>query len=282
MLLKRLLPLLGSLALMAGPSETPIPATPKGCLVIAGGGALPAELIETFLKASGGRGGVVGIIPTASSVPAQALKGWKDTLAKAGLEMVALDVRKREEASQSSLLEAARRCTGFWFSGGDQNLVGDKIVGTPLHALIRDRYRAGACVGGTSAGAAVMSRLMLTGDDRQGKNAWEELGPGAYRTREGLGLLPDRIIVDQHFVRRNRQNRLLSLVMEHPDHLGFGIDESTALVVRGEEARVVGEGGVLVYDPTALCRAGEGFLDLKVHFLRRGQGLDLASRKPLP
>jgi len=181
------------------------------------------------------------------------------------------------------MLAAAKRCTGFWFSGGDQNRVGDKIVGTPLQKLILERYAEGAGIGGTSAGAAIMSRIMLTGDDRDGKEALTEIGKGAYRTREGMGFLPESCIVDQHFLRRNRQNRLFSVMMEHPDHLGLGIDEATALVVKGGKATVLGEHGVMVFDPGRLkLDKVDGFQDMQIHLMRRGQSLDLATRKVQP
>lgn len=254
-------------------------SSPKGTLVIAGGGGMPQAILQAFLDASGGKGGVVGIIPTSTSDPDGALREWKEDLDKAGLAFVALDVRSREDASRPEVLARAGRCTGFWFSGGDQNLVGDKIVGTPLQALIRERHQAGACIGGTSAGAAIMSKVMLTGEDRHGREALSEFGPGAYRTREGMGFLPDRVIVDQHFLRRSRGNRLFSLVMDHPDHLGLGIDEATALVVKDGKATVVGEGSVMVFDPSDMTGGGGSIRNLRIHVLRSGQALDLASRK---
>lgn len=258
------------------------PTPPKGTLVIVGGGGMPKEILNAFLKASGGRGGIVGIIPTSTSDPEGALREWKADLEAAGLGCVALDVRDRSDASKPELLAQARRCTGFWFTGGDQNLVGDKIVGTPLHALVGERYAAGAAVGGTSAGAAIMSKIMLTGEDRLGQEALSEFGPGAYRTREGMGFLPTGVIVDQHFLRRSRQNRLFSLVMEHPDHLCLGIDEATAVVVTDGVATVVGARAVMVFDPGAMKGTGDGFRDLRVHVLRAGQSLDLGTRMVRP
>jgi len=254
-------------------------APPKGTLVIVGGGGMPQPILDAFLGASGGKGGVVGIVPTSTSDPDGALKEWKEDLEKAGLTFVALDVRTREQASRPDLLERAKRCTGFWFSGGDQNRVGDCIVGTPLQQVVLDRYAAGAAIGGTSAGAAIMSKVMLTGDDRHGKNEWAEFGPGAYRTREGMGFLPEGVLVDQHFLRRGRQNRLFSLIMERPDHLGLGIDEATALVVKDGKATVVGDRSVMVFDPAGMTVNGVAFRDLKVHVLRAGQAIDLATRK---
>jgi cyanophycinase len=257
-------------------------APPRGTLVIVGGGGMPQEIMDAFLQASGGKGGRVGIIPTSTSDPDGALKEWKEDLDKAGLVCVPLDVRKREDAADPQLLERARTCTGFWFSGGDQNRVGDKIVGTPLQQVVRERFEAGAAIGGTSAGAAIMSKLMLTGDDRNGKETLSEFGPGAYRTREGMGFLPAGVVVDQHFLRRGRENRLFSVIMEHPDYLGLGIDEATALVVKDGKATVLGKRSVMVFDPAGMTLKGASFQNLRIHVLSAGQAIDLASRKVAP
>jgi cyanophycinase len=254
-------------------------AGPKGTLVIVGGGEEPPAVLRAFIEASGGRGGIVGVVTTATVDPDGALKEWKEILDGAGLSLVPLNVRHREDSSLPATLEAAKTCTGFWFTGGDQGRVGDQVVKTPLHALIRARYEAGACIGGTSAGAAIMSKVMLTGDDRHGKNVWAELGPTAYLTREGMGFLPEQVLVDQHFIRRGRENRLFSLIMAHPDHLGLGIDESTALLVKDGKATVLGKSSVMVFDPAGMSVNGTSFRDLRIHLLRAGQSIDLASRK---
>jgi len=256
-------------------------AAPRGTLVIVGGGGMPQEITDAFLEAAGGKSAVVGVVPTATVDPEGAYAEWKVDIEKAGGTMVRLDVFKREDASLPAMLEAAKRCTAFWFTGGDQNRVGDKIVGTPLQQVILERYRAGAAVGGTSAGAAIMSKIMLTGDDKNGKEEISELGPGAYKTREGMGFLPDFCIVDQHFLRRSRENRLLSLMMDHPDHLGLGIDEATALVVKDGRARVIGEHAVMVFDPSAMKTQNGSFSNLRIHLLRPGQGIELQTRKLL-
>nr|WP_320132201.1 cyanophycinase [uncultured Holophaga sp.] len=273
--LRFLLPLLLPVLLAAAP-----PA-PRGTLVIVGGGGSTPQIDAAFLEAAGGKGARIGVIPVASESPEEILTEWKADLEKAGVLMVPLRVPSREEASSPALLAAARTCTGFWFSGGDQNRTADRVLGTPLHALVMEKYRQGAVVGGTSAGAAIMSHLMFNGEDRFGKEALTEIGEGAYQVREGLGFLPDRIIVDQHFLRRNRENRLISLLMDHRDHLGLGIDEATALVVKGGRARVLGRHFVMVFDPKGMVRKGAGFEGLVVHLLAPGQGLDLRTGAPL-
>jgi cyanophycinase len=159
------------------------------------------------------------------------------------------------EAMNPETARGLDSATGIWFPGGDQVRIMAALEGTPTAAAIRARYAAGAVVGGTSAGAAVMSTPMITGDER---------APGGVRrdttqsfitiAREdvvvsnGLGLV-ENTIVDQHFLRRRRHNRLISLVLEHPSMVGIGIDESTALVVEpGKPWSILGESAAIVYD----------------------------------
>lgn len=249
---------------------------PTGTLVIAGGGKLPASVYQAFVQASGGAGARVAVLPAASGVPQEAAQAMVATLEKMGVIAVVVDPRHRAEAEAAGQWDSVRSCTGFWFTGGDQNRIVEKIGGTALHRLILDKYRAGACVGGTSAGAAMMSRIMLVGTDELSETA-----PGTYKTRDGLGFLPG-CIVDQHFLRRSRHNRLLSLAMEHPDHLALGIDEETALQVKDGVAKVVGNRRVIVLDPGTMRTAQGTFTDLRVHLLGEGQRLELSTRKPLP
>ena len=189
----------------------------------------------------------------------------------AGLEL-ADDFRKRgaeaerivlthEEAAAEGTARRLDGVTGIWFGGGDQSRLTAAIGKTPVEAAIHERYVAGAVVGGTSAGAAVMSTPMLTGDERHpgGSRPPEKDSSDAFMTIarddvvtiEGFGLIHGAI-VDQHFVRRRRSNRLLSVVLEHPDLVGIGIDESTALEVGPSGPwRILGESVAVVYDARA-------------------------------
>lgn len=248
-------------------------AAQTGTLVIAGGGKLPDRVYRAFVEAAGGKGARIAILPTASAEPRESAAAMADRVRELGGEPVVIDPRSRIQADAQAA--EVQGCRGFWFTGGDQKRIHERLVGTALHRAILAAYAGGAAVGGTSAGAAVMTRLML-----EGQADVSETAPGTYRTLEGLGLLPG-CLVDQHFLRRARHNRLLSLLMEHPDLLGLGIDEETALVVAAGTARVLGNRRVLVLDPADLKTARGTFTGLRVHLLGEGQGLDLRTRKPL-
>jgi cyanophycinase len=176
--------------------------------------------------------------------------------------------------------------TGVWFAGGDQSRLMAAIGGTPVETAIHQRYRDGAAIGGTSAGAAVMSTMMITGNERRlggdrpprdSSEAYLTIDRNNIVTARGFGLLP-RTIVDQHFVRRKRHNRLMSLVLENPDMLGVGIDEATALQVNPDGRwTVVGTSVVVVYDARGAGITPSGVLGasgLRLHVLSPGSVYD--------
>ena len=264
-------------------------AQPKGALFLVGGGKVTDELVDTFITLAGGKGAVIGILPAASHPDDQVkdFDAWEPRVAKAGGKLVRLPCRHREDAQEASNLEAAKACTGFWIPGGDQKRVNQRLVGTPLHQVLVDRYLAGAVVGGTSAGAAAMGRTMITGENLRGfvpargeGDDWNPR-PGTFATASGLGLLPG-LLVDTHVIPRKRYNRLFSLIMEFPTHVGVGLDESTALLVTDHRATVVGDGYVFVVDPSAMGTQQGFFQDARVHMLGRGYTLDLSTRSVTP
>jgi len=259
--------------LLAGALAAAQPApAPKGTLVIVGGGDIPQEIVTRALALAGGASASVAVLPQASELAdagASAMAMWKG----AGVRKAV----KVNVAERSSAIRAVEEATLIWFGGGDQNRLTKALLGTGLPELIRRRYMEGAVVGGTSAGAAVMSKVMITGDA-------DLLGISAGRTKsaDGLGLWPD-VIVDQHFLKRQREARLISLVLDRPDLLGVGIDESTAVVVTGRRFEVIGRSSVVVIDArTAKVEQapagslGAGF-DLRLHVLRPGMTFDLGS-----
>ncbi len=168
-----------------------------------------------------------------------------------------LHTRDTKTADSADFVKPLLDATGIWFSGGDQSKLTKAYAGTKVSEAIKKRYADGAVVGGTSAGAAIMSDVMITG------------GTDEATTAEGFGLLPGTV-VDQHFTQRKREKRLAGVIAKHPKALGIGIDESTAVVVSGGVAKVLGEG-------KAFFSTAEGKGDPLA--LKAGDSYDLAERK---
>jgi len=263
-------------------------AAPGGHLLIVGGGPLPPAVLARFVELSGGSGKArIVLFPMASSDPEAGVELAGD-FRKMGAqaERIVLDHAAADTAEAAARLDGV---TGIWFGGGDQALLTKALGGTKTEAAIHERYRAGAVVGGTSAGAAVMSTPMLTGDERHpggsrppakdSHDAYMTIARDNVVTERGFGLLPGAI-VDQHFVRRRRNNRLFSLVLEHPELVGVGIDESTAVEVAPDGTwRILGQSVAVVYDArkAAITSAGVeplGAIGVRIDVLPAGSRYD--------
>jgi cyanophycinase len=248
-----------------------LPAVARdGTLIVVGGGNTGPDIVSRALAIAGGRKAIVAVLPQASALP-DAGDGSVDMWREAGAkEAIKVSFADRDQAAA-----ALRRATLIWMPGGDQNRFMKAIAGTGLDDLIRERFHAGVAVGGTSAGAAVLVAEMFTGDADL-----KSLTAGATVTAKGLGLWPE-VLVDQHFLKRQRDNRLLSAVLDHPDKVGVGIDESTAVVVTGSSFEVIGKSSVVVIDArqAQVEKAAAGQLvsgrGLTVAVLRAGQRYEL-------
>lgn len=240
----------------AGPASAPGMEGVRGHLLIVGGGRQPPELVARFVELAGGAGRArIAVLPMASGEPEASGREKADELRGLGADVFVMQLT-REQAMTDSAARLLEGATGIWFTGGDQSRVTPVLRGSPVLEAIRARWRAGAVVGGTSAGAAVMPDSMLTGNQfRAGEDTagyyGDEFTDVARRTIQvapGLGFLPGTII-DQHFIRRERHNRLLAVTLERPSLIGVGIDESTAIEV-GPDGRwtVRGSGAVVIYD----------------------------------
>lgn len=225
------------LTLLAG-LEAPAPAqTAAGPLVVVGGGPTVADITTRTLALAGGSNARVVVLPQSSALPDAG-----DASVKMWLDAGARDARKVRFDDVAAARAAIEQATLIWMPGGDQNRFMDAIRPTGLADVIRARHKAGVVVGGTSAGAAILSASMMTGEADL-----KSLTTGSTELKPGLGLWPE-VIVDQHFLKRQRHNRLLSAVIDHPSLIGVGIDESTAVIVRGRELEVVGASAVVVLD----------------------------------
>ncbi len=242
----------------------------KGALVVVGGGNTGADIVSPTLALAGGRDAIVAVLPQSSAEPDAgdaSVAMWREAGAREAAK-VSFDDRALAAA-------ALRRATLIWVPGGDQNRFMKAIAGTGLAEVIGERYKAGAIVGGTSAGAAVMSAVMITGDaDLQSITAGKTI------TASGLGLWPEAI-VDQHFLKRQRDNRLIAAVLDQRTLVGVGIDESTAVIVRDGAFSVIGKSAVVVIDPrdADIDRTPQGQpasgTGLKLAVLRSGQSYSI-------
>ncbi|MCL4839236.1 MAG: cyanophycinase [Thermoanaerobaculia bacterium] len=278
--------LLLSLALVAPARGGEAPA-PAGHLLLIGGGPRPPAVMAKFVALAGGPAAPIVVFPTASEL-ADTGAVYERELAALGAERVeALPVHDRRDAARADLVAKVEAAGGIFFSGGDQRRITAALLGTPLGRAVEAAYRRGAVVGGTSAGLACMSELMLTGEGE-----FDGVRAGAVEVVPGLGLLAG-VVLDQHFLARQRLNRLLAVILERPALLGIGVDEATAIWVRPDGTlEVMGESQAVVVDAraAALSRAEApegrpaplGAADVRLHLLLPGDRLDLVSGRPLP
>jgi cyanophycinase len=229
----------------------------RGYLFIVGGGPQPPALVQRFVDLAGGKGKAKIVVFAMASSDGRASGEEKAAdLRKLGAQAENIYV-DHDEANSDAVVQRMAGVTGVWFGGGDQLLLTKALLGTRVERAIHERYRAGAVIGGTSAGAAVMSTPMLTGEETHvggvrppadSTDAFMTIARDNVVTVNGFGLI-EGAVVDQHFLRRRRHNRLISVVLEKAPHLGVGIDESTALIVHPDgHWSVLGESAATVYD----------------------------------
>jgi len=253
-----------------------------GNLVLIGGGAKPPEAMRKFVELAGGPEALIVVFPTAS---AEEDTGdyYIELFAEQGCDhVVVADVHSSSDAADPETADTVRRAAGIFFAGGDQRRITAALLGTAVGDAVVEAYSSGAVIGGTSAGTACQSGLMITGD-----GDFSLLDADNVELSPGLGLFAG-VIVDQHFVARRRCNRLISVVLEHPELIGVGIDEDTAVWVRPDNTfEVLGEGWVVVYDaskslvtrrPREKGQVGLGVHGMVTWVLQPGETFDLTTR----
>jgi len=281
----RLLALLvASLACLGQPLLAQAPVS-RGHLVLVGGGDKPDAAMRKFIELAGGPAAPIVVLPTASEEADAAeyyAKLFQDELGCANARV--LDVKTREDAARPAFVEATAAARGIFFGGGDQARITRALLDTPLGDAIAAAQARGAVVGGTSAGTACQSALMITGE-----GDFTVIRDDSVELTRGLGFFRG-VIVDQHFIARQRENRLLSVILDRPDLLGVGVDEDTAIWVRPDDTfEVLGTRSVMVLDAAGARVAREsatgggllGVHDLRVHILLPGEGYDIVKRAPI-
>ncbi|MCX7973732.1 MAG: cyanophycinase [Candidatus Aminicenantes bacterium] len=259
----------------------------QGYLVIIGGGDRPEAVMKKILELARPEPKIL-IIPNASSEPVETGERLKKEFSDLGSQNIFVFIGDKEKANDEEYLSQLSDFNVVFFSGGDQNRLTKDLLSTKLLDMIKITYSKGGVISGTSAGAAVMSQIMITGDETKNKdttNPFCLIESGNVVTAEGFGFLDD-VIIDQHFIKRKRLNRLISLILENPSQLGVGIDESTAIVVYPNRIfEVIGDGQVIVFDArksSALMKNEKGKIgrtNVSMHVLLPGQKFDLKTRK---
>ncbi|MFO0917660.1 MAG: cyanophycinase [Planctomycetaceae bacterium] len=240
----------------------------NGSLVIVGGGIIPPEIISRFLELGGGAKARLVVVTTASMLADDPLEMnsrlqmmWKD---RQTASFTVLHTRSREQADDPEFTRPLDDATAVWFVGGNQNAIIDAYLGTLTDKKFHGVIERGGVIGGTSAGAAIMSRVMIGGTQPAAD------GQRSLLVRTGMGFAPG-LIVDQHFRKRNRQARLIEALEQWPGLVGVGIDEGTALIIRGSTAEVMGDSDVTLALGSAPGKPA------KTDSLAAGQTADLAA-----
>jgi cyanophycinase len=238
-------------------------------LLVIGGGIRPPDAMKKFVEWSGGTKSRILVITWASGVPEESFEALKKNLVESGAANIEhAPVLPLDTGKRTVFLERLNAATGIFFTGGDQNRIMDVLADEGLLRLIREKYARGTPFGGTSAGAAVISDPMMTGEADLKILDGKRVG-----VRKGLGLIPG-IMFDQHFLVRQRHNRLFGFVMENPNYIGIGIDEDTAVMIEdNRRVTVAGKTQVMFVDARGMKGA------MTVNFLKPGERFDLKKRK---
>ena len=237
-----------------------------GALVIHGGGRISDEVRTRFVELAGGSKARILVVPTAQSYAdtpkvERLIELWRP-LPVASVEF--FHTRSRQKADDPEFLLPLREATGVWFTGGLQAAISDAYLGTAVQRELKALLDRGGVIGGTSAGAAVMGRVMIKG------------GRTEANVGEGFGFLPDTV-VDQHFLKRNRMTRLEGVVRDREGLIGLGVDEGTAMVVsiKDQRIRVLGDSYVVA----GLPEKKDGPVTPRSESLKAGDEVDLAKLK---
>lgn len=267
-------------------SSQPLP----GCVMVIGGAedrASECWLLQAFADLCGGTGARIVLITTASGIPAESFATYLAAFRRLGITDVReLRLASHEQANSEQTLATLARATGIFFTGGDQARL-QFLVSSRANLTLRGRVADNSLVvAGTSAGATALGPVMILGGNVRGSDD-REVADDRLRTGPGLGLLPASVI-DVHFTQRSRLPRLVAAVARHPSHLGIGVDEDTAVLVRSSRFHVLGRGGVVTVDAVSAAdpsdepaAPGERVPGMRLHRLRANDAFDLEHRQPL-
>jgi cyanophycinase len=243
-------------------------------------------ILKRIVDEVGGPTKHIEVITTASSIPEEVGQNYMDAFGKIGCTNIGImDIRKREDVQNPDYIERIRKADGVMFSGGDQLRLTSIFGGTEIYQILHDRYQEedNFVIAGTSAGAMAMSNTMIY----QGKSDLAHL-KGEVKLTTGLAFVGN-VIIDSHFDKRGRFNRLAQAVASNPQCTGIGLGEDTGVVItHGNQLEVVGSGAVVIVDGrdimhTNITEVGLGepiaVENLRVSIMVRGNQYLLKQRK---
>jgi cyanophycinase len=256
---------------------------PKGKLFIIGGGNRSDALMNQLLSISElQKKDYIAVLPMSSEEPDSAYIYFKKQVEKLTPNPIVMLNFNKQTATNQVLVDSLKKAKLIFISGGDQSRFMGVVHNTPVFKAIHQAYANGSTISGTSAGAAVMCENMITGNQKlepEYSSTFDNIRYNNLETAAGLGLIKN-VIIDQHFLKRSRYNRLLSALVEFPTHIGIGIDESTAIIVRNNEIEIVGESAVIVMkNPKGITKVPKnniiGITSLEMSIYYEGQKFKL-------
>jgi cyanophycinase len=260
-----------SLPALPGLSADPVVKGPQtGALVIVGGGRVGNDIMTRLFDLGGGRHAPLVVIPTANGAESypddwSGLKMFKDFGAD---NITLLHTNDRKVADSDAFVKPLTTARIVWFVGGRQWRLVDSYLHTRTQREVERVLERGGVVAGSSAGASIIADYMVRGAR---ENNYIMMAPGY---EQGFGLMTG-VAIDQHMLTRNRQDDLEEVVAQHPELLGIGLDESTAIVVRGQEFEVVGASKIAIHDGRAVAGERQQRNGKKYYFMAPGERYDL-------
>ncbi|MFQ5703991.1 MAG: cyanophycinase [Gemmatimonadales bacterium] len=239
-----------------------------GSLVVVGGAMRDPAIVERFLNLAGGPDAPIVVIPTAGGAEhySQYWSGLRQFKAAGATHITVLHTKDRNVANSEEFVQPIREARGVWFSGGRQWRLADSYLHTKVEEELWALLERDGVIGGSSAGATIQGSYLARGDTKT-----NTIMMGDHEA--GMGFLRNTAI-DQHVLRRNRQFDLIEIIEAHPNLLGIGIDENTAIVVRGDRFTVIGASYVAIYDHDSMLDSGGRF-----YFLGAGDRFNLKTRE---
>ncbi len=248
------------------PAQTKGPES--GSLLVVGGGMRDISILHRFAELAGGNDAFIVVIPTAGGADSYS-ENWDglEQFRAAGLTNVhLLHTYDPKTADTEEFVQSIEAADGVWFTGGRQWRLADSYLNNRTHRALQDLLDRNGVIGGSSAGATILGSYLARGDTKT-----NTIMMGDHKV--GFGFLND-VAIDQHMLKRNRQFDLIEIIEKHPQLLGIGIDEDTALVVQNNQFEVIGQGYVAIFDYEKMLDSGGLF-----YFLDVGDQFDLTSRQ---